>query len=361
MARRVTRRGSRDVDRCVTGRVVHGVLVAVVAFVAFVTLTATTVHAGEGDDFYPWHRPLDDSRAALNRRYNQVFTDALRDLNRGDRWRAMTCVDAAHEMTERLFWTEYRFLLRVQPHFGLHYAPRTNTEDIEQYRPRSLYHDVPFWWVPLTVAPLERELRVGDVTFSTDKIAHFFPTGWRYWRVYRERRAVGDDDDTALRAAIDQIGVATELGGWGLGIDGIFSFADLEANYQGLVFFQRLCDPQRPDLVKTATGWALRRPFDFGEWVNPCWDESYYGNTYVDVIWPAIAHAMAEKCSLLARPHVAAQRARYRALGCTSPSVRILEEYVAAGHVPDPRPFDIETVCNNKGAAHGQPAHPVSR
>ncbi len=331
------------------------------ALIALTSLVTHAAHAGEGDDFYPWHRPLDDSRTALNRRYNQVFTDALRDLNRGSAWSSMSCVDAAHAMTERLFWTEYRFLLRAQPHFGLHYAPRTNTEDVEEYRPRSIYHYVPFWWVPLTVAPLERELRVGDVTFSTDKIAHFFPTGWRYWRVYRERRAAGDNDDTALRAAIDQIGVATELGGWGLGIDGIFSFADLEANYQGLVFFQRLCDAQRPELLKTTRGWVLQRPFDVGEWVNPCWDESFYGNTYVDLIWPAVERAMGEKCRLLARPHVAAQRARYRAIGCSSRSVRILDEHIAAGRVPDPRPYDIETVCKTHGGPHGRPAHPLPR
>ncbi len=334
------------------------------AVLTLLALAAASARAGEGDDFYPWHRPLDDSRDAINRRYNEVFADALRDVNRGGAWRTRTCVDVAHAMTERLFWTEYRFLLRAQPHFGLHYAPRTNTEDLEEYRARSLYRYVPFWWVPLTVAPLERELRVAEVTFSTDKIAHFFPTGWRYWRLYRERRAAGDDDERALRAAIEEIGVATELGGWGLGIDGIFSFADLEANYQGLVFFQRLCDGDTPDLVQGADGWALRRAFDLGEWVNPCWDESYYGNVYVEAIWPAIQRALTQTCPLLARPHVVAQRARYRALGCTSRSVRIMDELIADGSVPNPRPYDIETVCATfatRGAPHGNPAHPLPR
>lgn len=336
------------------------VLLGATLVLALAWLPASTARAGEGDDFYPWERHLADSREALNRRYNRVFDDALRDLNRGRDWSSMSCVDAAHAMTERLFWTEYRFLLRAQPHFGLDYAPRTNTEDVERYRPRSVYRYVPWWWVPLTAAPLEREVRVGDVVFSTDKIAHFFPTGWRYLVRYRERRAAGDDDDTALRAAIDQIGVATELGGWGLGIDGIFSFADLEANYQGLVFFQRLCDPERPDLVKADSGWALRRPFDVGDWVNPCWDESFYGNVYVEALWPAIERALSEKCRLLHRPDIAQRRGRYRALGCASRSVRILDELIASGRVPDPRPHDIETVCA-KGAPHDPTARRLPR
>lgn len=336
------------------------VLLGAALVAALAASPAFTARAGEGDDFYPWERHLADSREALNRRYNRVFDDALRDLNRGHAWSSMSCVDAAHAMTERLFWTEYRFLLRAQPHFGLDYAPRTNTEDIERYRPQSLYRYVPWWWVPLTAAPLERELRVGDVAFSTDKIAHFFPTGWRYLVRYRERRAAGDDDDTALRAAIDQIGVATELGGWGLGIDGIFSFADLEANYQGLVFFQRLCDPERPDLVKTDVGWALHRPFDIGEWVNPCWDESYYGNVYVETLWPAIERALSEKCRLLLRPDIAQRRARYRVIGCGSRSVLILAEAIASRRIPDPQAHDIETVCA-KGDPHEPPAHRLPR
>ena len=61
-----------------------------------------------------------------------------------------------------------------------------------------------------------------------------------------------------------------------------FSYADLEANYQGLKFALDMCEGSNPLLVQDSNGkWSQRKDFDITPYLNPKWDESYYPSAYI--------------------------------------------------------------------------------
>jgi hypothetical protein len=75
-------------------------------------------------------------------------------------------------------------------------------------------------------------------------------------------------------------GVVSENTFVGVGVDGIFSHADLEANYQGFEFARHFCEGDEPYLRQNDSGWYLARAVDLRDYVNPYFDESYNPNHF---------------------------------------------------------------------------------
>jgi hypothetical protein len=318
---------------------------------------ASPALAGEPDDYYPWLRPGRDSAEGVNALVNDEFERVLRGLNRGRAWRKMSCAKVARKIVFPMTLVEYRFSLRARAEFNVDFIPDTNTE-IVRYRPQGLYRYVPLYtrmgaripmlWL-IGINPVFPSVRVGETTFSLDKLAHFFPTGARYYDMLHREMDAGATREEALEKVL-QYGVDTELGIWGLDWD-VFSYADLESNYQGLVFFMDLCDgtPEEPPLLrKTDDGWALREPFDLRPYVTPCWDESFYNPTYTEHVWPHIRRALEETyCPVLGKPDIQTMRAAQRRAGCPGPSYPWLEEKIRKGEIPDPEPYSIDSICED--------------
>jgi hypothetical protein len=104
-------------------------------------------------------------------------------------------------------------------------------------------------------------IKVAGCLVGTDKIDHFFDQGYAYWRV----STYGQDD----RRAVDY-GVASELGWYGIAVAGVFSYADLRANWAGYRFFKNLGGYFRLDARQHM---SQSRQFDWAEWVDWQWDE----------------------------------------------------------------------------------------
>lgn len=75
--------------------------------------------------------------------------------------------------------------------------------------------------------------------FGIDKLEHFFQQGHKYYQIEQETREKGATPDEAVRKAVDW-GKRTERTYFGLWISGVYSNADLYANYAGMKFFQGL-------------------------------------------------------------------------------------------------------------------------
>ncbi|MDX1385652.1 MAG: hypothetical protein R3190_18515, partial [Thermoanaerobaculia bacterium] len=120
---------------------------------------------------------------------------------------------------------------------------------------------------------------------------------------------------------------------------------DLEANYQGLLFYIGLCEGDDP-IVEVRDGrWQRRRPFDFRDHVTPEWDESYQPVAFTKSRWKKVRPVLLGYCPMLDDPEVRAMRDAYRARDTTTPTELLLREFIASGRVPDPADFDIERVC----------------
>jgi hypothetical protein len=179
---------------------------------------------------------------------------------------------------------------------------------------------------------------------GTDKIAHFFSDGAWIEKSYRRAVKNGAPEDEAVRQAM-RFGVLTERTVLGRSSSGIFSLADLEANYHGLQFYRGLCGGPHPALALTSSGWKLERPFDIREYVSPEWDESWEPNIYTRYRWGKVKPVMLRYCALLNSPEVQRRRSDYAARDRETPTEVLVRQLVAAGQLPDPKEFSIEAAC----------------
>jgi len=91
----------------------------------------------------------------------------------------------------------------------------------------------------LTISPT---VRLFGAEFGIDKLEHFFQQGYKYYTIGRESSAEGKSPNEAARRAI-KWGQRTERTYYGLLVSGVYSNADLYANYAGMHFYDGLTKP----------------------------------------------------------------------------------------------------------------------
>ena len=312
-----------------------------------VLLASFSAPADEADQYLAWGVELTDSSDVLDAFVTDVVWSVLNDANsRPDE--DCDCVS----LTFDIFAAIYRDRL-YQP--LLNYVEES--ESVAVHPPRdvalseildlSLYRDVTF---PFLIR-VTRTLRVGEVYFGADKLAHLFGFGSRYYNIYLDRLEKGKTEAEAVEDAI-LWGVFLENTILGTGINGIFSYADLEANYQGLRLARSFCEHSDSYLNYDGRRWVLTRPIHLAEYVTPGFDESFYANGYSDALFEKVRPVLAEVFNRKADdPRVGERFDRYRqnpithsmqvisahqrTKGVEPPDLRILE---ALGVTPeDPR------------------------
>ena len=301
------------------------------------------VRALETDQFYAWNRPLEDATRAINENLNAEIAAALERVNSRSGKAACPCRDAHDAIRDHLY-----YLIFGLPEMWASKAslvdriPKTDADE-ELFRRQYLYRETspfdPIRWMPPSPTIEIRGIRIG-----TDKLGHFFSDGAWIEEPYRRALAKGATDEEALRRSL-RFSLVTERTILGMGASGVFSLADSEANYQGLLFYRGLCNGPDRALVLTPSGWSLKRPFDIGDYVSPEWDESWQPNIYSPSRWAKVRPVMRRYCGLLQDPEVRRRRAAYAARDHETPTEAIVSELVAAGKLPDPRRFTIEAVC----------------
>ena len=155
---------------------------------------------------------------------------------------------------------------------------------------------------PIDYATLSPTVRLFGTEFGTDKLDHFFQQGYKYYKIQKEAVANGS---TAKQAAAQAIkwGQMTERTYFGLLVSGVYSNADLYANYAGMKFYQGLTDSTpigditRPALVVLRDGvWTidnatpgenLLKPF-IADHLNEALNPSGYAFT----IFASVRHAV---------------------------------------------------------------------
>ncbi len=75
--------------------------------------------------------------------------------------------------------------------------------------------------------------------FGVDKLGHIFNQGFQYWEAYQSARAAGVSPARAAQAIVSW-GIGTESGFFGEIVDGVYSNADLAANFAGFQFYQNI-------------------------------------------------------------------------------------------------------------------------
>lgn len=318
---------------------------------AAVLAVAAPARALETDQYWAWSRPLKDSGAALNAKFDAELDAVLEEVNRRGAQR-FSCDDVAGRLVQRF----RLFLMHPLEVWATNSplvdrAPASGEED--EYARTHLYHGTGFWDPALWLPP-SPTIEVAGVRFGTDKLSHFVSEGWMYYRWYRAAREDGRSIEDAEYDAIGR-GIHWEMSVLGMTSSGILSPADLEANDGGLRYFRDLCEGESPALVRSDGKWIATRPTAFERYVSPAWDESWNPPVYRAFRWERVAPILSRYCGELDDPRVRERRRRYAAWGRATPTSAVLQNWVAAGRLADPRFFSIESVCTGSVPSPGPP------
>ncbi len=241
------------------------------------------LNAGEVDNYYAWNHHIEDSSFEFNIYINDAINDALDSVNK--KWGTPSCEEAAMGIMKKLGSTNY-LIKRVgslntklekwaQDNPQIDKIPRQG-ESLKEYAAKSIYApELKIFGVP---TKLDVTLNVNGVYFGTDKLSHFLGSGFEYYRKYL--RYLDDYSPVMAEALAVKWGVKMENGIIGLQAVGVFSYADLEANFQGLEMAEDFCRADEPKLKLIGKNWILAQKIDFRDYVNPNWDESFYRSTY---------------------------------------------------------------------------------
>ncbi len=152
----------------------------------------------------------------------------------------------------------------------------------------------------LTLSPT---IRMYGHEFGIDKLEHLFQQGHQYYERVYNSETEGKPHDEAVKKAIEW-GKKTERTYYGILTSGVYSNADLNANYVGLKFYEGLTRPvtigdsTRPAILKLKEGrWNIAHAetmrehvlkLFLGEHLNEAYNPSAYRITLVGAVKRAV-------------------------------------------------------------------------
>ena len=104
---------------------------------------------------------------------------------------------------------------------------------------KTSYRESIFIFMPYDYLTISPTVRLFGSEFGIDKLEHFFQQGYKYYTVETEAISKGLSSDEAARKAV-KWGQRTERTYYGLLVSGVYSNADLYANYAGMKFYAGL-------------------------------------------------------------------------------------------------------------------------
>lgn len=247
---------------------------AAIGVAALLVFPWCEARASESDQFMVWGRELEDGSEALNQYLNDEFDLFLTELNADPESAELTPADATvrwyRHIFRHLLYGKIRGFFRNSDEVEA-YPPRGDDVGMLKYQKMSIFRSRgSFPWI----LPMSRNIRLGDVYLGTDKVSHMFGYGRRYFVRYWRYRDRGLTDYEAKKKVI-RWGLVQEKSVVGRVVDGIVSYGDLEANYQGLLFGLDMCCLEDPLLLRRNGKWIKTGDVDIMPFVTPDMDESY--------------------------------------------------------------------------------------
>lgn len=244
--------------------------------IILIVLYALCLKAGETDQYSAGSTQLKDAYLNFNNFYFKTINDTI--SNSGE----ISC----NKLTDKI-------LSNIIKKVGL---LATKSSEIERYPDDSVssreYYKHSIYsraGIPLVFTQLRRTINIGGVYIGTDKIGHLGLIGRNYYHHYLKYLKYGYTQKNAIRETVIH-GIKQEMNILGFQYNGVFSFADLEANYQGLMFAISLCQGDNSYLTKEKSYWVVnqRREFDIRTFITPKMDESYNPSFRSAKLWNKI-------------------------------------------------------------------------
>lgn len=232
--------------------------------------------AVETDQFLSWGVELEDSTEKINQFINQTVARALSKVNESKK--SFTCEDVAYKVMTEIKGPYKISAISIfagnNPEIDRY--PKNEIVSDSEYEKLSIHHRSIYrnYFVKLA-----RTIKINGVHTGTDKLGHMFLIGRAYYKSYLEKKDRFSDEEFIFEEIIKG-GVTGEYYLLGYIVSGVFSFGDLEANFQGLQLAKRLCQGQNSYLALSNKKWIQKQKIDLKEYVNAYYDESYNTSAY---------------------------------------------------------------------------------
>jgi len=229
-------------------------------------------HAYETDQFSNRLNEITDSTAPLDDKVNRTIRDIVA------KWRGPR--------------DDWKFVNAVFHRIGGHHwvdkierwaMKSPDIQRLQSSRRHSIYQGHPFWATRVAgIFGVGSTIKVNHQLIGTDKLGHFLSQGRKFYRRYLKSH---DEAQAAEHSAY------TERAIFGQMTTGIYSNADLVANYEGYVFYRSLFEDgvigDKPSILAWRDGhWEVQRNFTFADHVNAYWDEALNIDHYDRLLYP---------------------------------------------------------------------------
>lgn len=256
------------------------------AGVAAALIVATTAVATETDPYTHRDMELADSLEILDSKVNDALTRVAASWDRGENEWAF--VNAVFAKLGSIHWVDPLERWAMD-------APEV--DKLPTNRRNAVFAKMPLFRAQMARIGLARTINVNGVYMGTDKIGHFISQGRKFYARFRRH-------GTEERAA--RLTAAWEALIWGRMMSGIYSNADLVANYEGYRFFRGLFHDGmvagKGPMFRWQSGRPIRlRSFTWADHVNPLWDEMLNPADYVAGFVPYLQRRMLKLCDDFAR------------------------------------------------------------
>ncbi len=248
-----------------------------------VSLIAPGVAWGyETDQFHNRLEPLEDSTEVLDARVNESIADIAENWTDGhDKLKFAAAV--FHRVGG------YHWVDKIEK-----WAMKSDEVDrLSTPRRDSIYNGLPFWATRVIgffgVGPT---IKLNSQLIGSDKLGHFFSQGRKFYFRYLKFQ---DESRAAERSAYTERAIFGQL------TTGVYSNADLVANYEGYRFYRSLFEDNVVDgkpaiLTWEENGWRIQRRFTFADHVNAYWDEALNVNHFDRLLYPHMKDRLTEFC-----------------------------------------------------------------
>lgn len=267
-------------------------LILGMCLVSLFMLTSQPASASESDSFTHRFDTLPDKTEFLNQKVNDFLKKAVDNANL--EIKKNTTLNAGMPGPERLsnhrnadiLYNHIRMQLG-RPLIGQLESLVNNLPNDESRKipfEESIYRDFKFIETP-TLASLKKMAAIIEINghiISADKFGHFFSEGWSYFSLaYADKIHI----DSALF-----FGEMSESIFFGALTTGVYSYADLAANFNGMRFWNRILglhpdvlNPLRtpvPYIRYTGNQFEIINQFDWLDYVDASWDEGVNCNAF---------------------------------------------------------------------------------
>ena len=260
--------------------------------------------ASETDPFTLRYTEVEDAtksiNAEINRRIQAALSSSLFDnpsllsrlMSRPCNYRRLGVV-LGRELRRALYGKVEEAINNAEANIPVIYIPRS--ESI--YANLSIFEAFPIY---LGKMGLGNVIRIGEYLIGPDKFGHFFNEGYKYFnlrlghlhsnnvKVTRGELADYVADMVAIHHAMEY-GTSTETGIFGMATTGVKSYADMAANFNGLIFWSevfnyplafRTLEEHRPYFECVDGRFTQIREFDLRDYFDAAFDEGINCSEY---------------------------------------------------------------------------------